>query len=267
MGPSWRDDERNLQVASWGPSRSAALGSPGLKQRGDVVSWRTSKPVLILRDLGRRLGINRRVASLVHGGGYEIKYDREFSANLRAGDCVWDIGANIGRYTQSFAERIGQTGQVVAFEPSPANWARLVERCALLGNVETIRCGLGRTDGTLSFRQGGDELGATTRVADEGLGEFVVDVRSGDSLLVEGSVGSPNAIKIDVEGFEVEVLEGMAKVLHQPGLRVIGIEVHFGILKERGFGQAPRQMEDVLRAAGFTISWPDSSHILAARKQ
>lgn len=75
----------------------------------------------------------------------------------------------------------------------------------------------------------------------------------------------PNAIKIDVEGFEVEVLQGLGPHLAAPTLRVIGVEVHFGILKERGMADAPQRIERLLARNGFRVQWPDSSHLLALR--
>ena len=75
----------------------------------------------------------------------------------------------------------------------------------------------------------------------------------------------PNAIKIDVEGFELEVLQGMGPYLAEPTLRMIGVEVHFGILKERGIAYAPQRIEQLLVHNGYRVRWPDNSHLLAVR--
>jgi FkbM family methyltransferase len=211
------------------------------------------------------LGINDIIANYVNGAGYETRYDNSFSATLRPGDCVWDVGANVGYYTKLFSERVGSEGTVFAFEPSPENFIRLTNECSHLGNVRMHQSGLGRENGTLSFQQGSDDLGATSRVlekVDEGI---EVDIRSGMSLIRDSDAMSPNAVKIDVEGFEYEVLQGLDAQLGALSLRSIGIEVHFGILKERGMAQAPQQIEKLLQRYGFDVSWPDSSHILATR--
>jgi hypothetical protein len=78
-------------------------------------------------------------------------------------------------------------------------------------------------------------------------------------------VDVPNVVKIDVEGFELEVLSGMKQILANRALKAVGIEVHFKLLQERGLTRAPRQMESLLQEAGFLCSWPDSSHIFAVR--
>lgn len=229
------------------------------------VSWRTNSFVLVARNVGRTLGLNKWIASYLLGGGYETKYDNSFSGALQQGDCVWDVGANVGYYTRLFSERVGERGKVFAFEPSPVNFERLSTACATLDNVTLFQSGLGKENSKLRFQQGTDDLGATSRIVDAESEGLAVDIRSGASLISSEDALLPNAIKIDVEGFEYEVLEGLGEHLKNPGLRVIGVEVHFGILKERGVPRAPQEIEDMLWRNGFSVSWPDSSHILAVR--
>jgi FkbM family methyltransferase len=229
------------------------------------MSWRTNSFALALRNIGRSLGLNRVIASYLMGAGYETRYDNNFSGALQPGDCVWDVGANVGYYTRLFSERAGIAGRVFAFEPSPVNFHRLTAACASLANVTLLHSGLGREDGKLRFQQGTDDLGATSRIVEKDSEGVIVDVRSGASVIDAGDALVPNAIKIDVEGFEYEVLEGLGSYINKPGLRLIGIEVHFGILKERGVPQVPEQLEELLNRNGFAVSWPDASHIIAIR--
>lgn len=231
------------------------------------MSWRTSPLALAARNIGRMLGANDWIANVLgvlNGNGYETRYDEAFQQALKPDDCVWDVGANIGYYTQLFATRVGPKGIVHAFEPSPENFARLKAAC---DSIDQVRChpfGMGEQNGEVSFAQGEDKLGATSRVVVNG-GGYTVEVRSGDDLVLKGEATPPNAIKIDVEGYELEVLWGLANQLRTSDLRVIGIEVHFRILKERGLPAAPKQIETLLRGQGFLISWPDASHLLATR--
>src|SRR5205814_346310 len=129
--------------------------------------------------------------------------------------------------------------------PSPTNFGRLATACSSLSNVKLLQCGLGRENSTMQFQQGADELGATSRIVAAASG-IDIEVRSAASLIAAQTVRRPNAVKIDVEGFELDVLEGFGGHLGSPDLRTVGIEVHFGILNERGMSDAPRQIEALL---------------------
>ncbi len=183
-------------------------------------------------------------------------------------DVVWDVGANVGHYTKLFADITDSQGKVFAFEPSPQNYKRLALNLKGVENVVLLPYGLGDKEETVAFKQGDDELGATSQVLDVTVsagGHDQVEICCGDRLVGSGSAGLPNFVKIDVEGFELEVLTGMRETLNSQKLRALGIEVHFGLLAARGMAHAPQQIEALLRRAGFSCSWPDSSHILATR--
>jgi FkbM family methyltransferase len=225
------------------------------------VGWRTSSLVIALRNVGRALGIIQRVAGALQRG-YEANYESHLTKCISLGDTVWDIGANVGLDTVQFANLVGASGLVVAFEPSKVNFLRLTHSCESLRNVELQPFGLGEVKGNVRFQQGADDLGATSRICEDSEVGEVVEVRVGDDLIAEGLPG-PNVIKMDVEGFEGEVLKGLSRGPLSPELIAVGIKVHFGILRDRGHGNMPRQIEQMLRDAGFRIDWPDASHILA----
>ena len=72
-------------------------------------------------------------------------------------------------------------------------------------------------------------------------------------------------IKIDTEGFEWDVLLGLRQTLQEKRLRMLCIEMHFGLLQERGLSNAPSDIEKLLVYSGFSLAWPDASHIVATR--
>lgn len=232
------------------------------------MSWQTSGGVLALRRLGRELGLNRVLGSLIGGTEYELKFQRAMLEAIRPGDVVWDVGANVGLYSALFSDIAGSAGRVFAYEPSPHNLLRLKDAVALLGNVMVVPVALGERNETVYLEQGDDSLGATSRVMQhEGTTPGRVSVRqeSGDDLVSSGAVPPPAVMKIDTEGCELDVLRGLRQTLQNPKLRAVCVEVHFRLLDERGLAHAPSEIERMLASAGFDVAWPDASHIVATR--
>jgi len=230
----------------------------------------TIPAVLMARRLGRALGLNRFAAGLLGGRSYEERFSALMLNTVRQGDCVWDIGANIGLYATQFADRVGALGHVVCFEPSPGNASRLVAATTGMANVTILQVALGATQGRMSFFQGTDVLGATSRVSNDGErqpdGVIEVNVVRGDDYgAIVGSITPPTVLKIDTEGFELEVLRGLQDTIKKACVRAIFVEVHFGLLEERGQSDAPAKIEAMLGCAGFRCEWPDMSHIAGFR--
>jgi len=233
------------------------------------MSWRTNWAVLRLRNLGRALGLNRLLGSLLGGRGYEDRFQAAMLGAIRQGDIVWDVGANVGLYCKKFSAIAGSSGKVFAFEPSPANLERLNAAVASLANVTVVPVALGDREDVVVIEQGNDPLGATSRIVGnanrDSERQFEIQLSSGDRLVSSGAVASPNVIKIDTEGFELDVLLGLRKTLQEKILRLLCIEMHFGLLQERGLSNAPSDIEKMLVSSGFTLAWPDASHIVATR--
>jgi FkbM family methyltransferase len=210
------------------------------------------------------------ICALLPSRQYEEKFDREFMRHVRDGDVAWDIGANRGLYARKLSRRCGKTGLVEAFEPSARTMELLRESTDPLGNVRLHQIALGGHDGTAALSVGADELGATTTAwscsAPPPAGvELLAPMAAGDSLIERAVARSPDVIKIDVEGAELDCLIGLRKTLGRRRVRVWGIEVHFGLLAARGQSGAPREIESMLQGAGYGVLWTDRSHIIATR--
>lgn len=226
-------------------------------------------PVAIAwRNRLRQNAVLRKVySSIVAGGGYEARFSKELLGALRTGDTVWDVGANVGFYAAQFAER--GAAHVVCFEPAPASIAALRRRfpqdAETDNRVRLVPVALGARRATAAFTADGTSPDNQI-VAAGGSGSTVeVQVYCGDAAQAEFALPSPNVMKIDVEGFELDVIEGMPAVLAAKSLRSVFIEVHFSLLHRRGLDKAPGTIGQILRQQGFRVNWVDPSHLGAHR--
>lgn len=163
-----------------------------------------------------------------------------------------------------FADAVGAEGRVLAFEPSPAAIEQLKASSQKLHNVEIVNAALSDFDGESEFFASDTGESVTDGFAPKSAGARLVKVPTarGDTF---GFRVPPSIVKIDVEGFELEVLRGMTEVLRSPKLRGVFIEVHFLASVERGEAQAPARLVETLRDAGLSYRWVDASHLVAVR--
>jgi len=127
---------------------------------------------------------------------------------LKDGGTFIDIGANIGYYSL-MAAKFGAT-QVIAFEPNEVVRSRF-EFNSLQNNfsniIDIIPSALGEKNGQATLMIPTNDLGASSLVPNKILGKAVtVTVQRIDDVLREKNIESVDALKIDVEGFEFEVL-------------------------------------------------------------
>lgn len=232
------------------------------------------RPITNLRALARTLGLIPyldRVRNLLrHLRGEvdpELRFSRALMRQVRGSDVVWDIGANVGTYTLPLSDAVADGGRVIAFEPLPTCFAALQQRCAGRSNVHPLQVALGDRGGSARLSVNGDELSTTSSLfVAPGATTIEVPIATGDTLVAEGEVPAPHVIKIDVEGFEEEVLRGIEHLLDRPECRAVLCEVHFKILDERGERHAPSRIVQRLRRHGFATRWIDASHVAALRE-
>jgi FkbM family methyltransferase len=137
--------------------------------------------------------------------------------HVAAGDTVYDIGANVGYVSLSLAKRIGPTGRVMAFEPIPSNAAAFRENIEINGitNVRLLNLAASDKSGDAVIRM--TENSATASLVwhrnEPSATELHVGTVAIDELVEAGEFGLPTFVKIDVEGAEGSVLQGMRRTI------------------------------------------------------
>jgi FkbM family methyltransferase len=169
------------------------------------------------------------------------------------GELAVDVGANIGQMTSALAARVGGGGRVIAFEPHPELFSHLSEnvekwnKAPGTGAIELRNLGASSSEGTaeLAMSAGFEWNRGTASMAaqpDDGAMKVVqVPVRRLDDELSSDTVG---VMKLDVEGYELEVLRGAERLLAEGRIRDIVFE---------DFGEQPTPVTRLLEDAGYTV--------------
>ncbi len=184
--------------------------------RARLRSWRT---VTVREGPARGLRISLRQASADYAAGdNERPVQDALARHLRPGDVFFDVGANVGFFTILAARLVGPTGRVVALEAVPRNARRVVANARRngLGNVTVLALAAGAGTGTATLnlaRHPGGAVLASAGVPPDASGTITVPVRSIDDLAASEDLPPPTVCKIDVEGAEEAVLDGMVHTL------------------------------------------------------
>jgi FkbM family methyltransferase len=166
---------------------------------------------------------------------------------LRPGSVFVDVGANVGSYTLWAAE-LG--AEVIALEPAADAFALLEENVALNGyRVRTVQAAAGASCGTARFTSGQD---AGNRLDPAGAVE--TELVTVDSLIGGRVIAG---LKVDVEGFELEVLRGCAQALSEHRIGVIQLEWNQASQVATGADRQP--VADLLARHGYRLYRPDAA--------
>ncbi|HXT16804.1 MAG TPA: FkbM family methyltransferase [Gemmatimonadaceae bacterium] len=203
---------------------------------GAAYRWARKRAVdragIIEHGVGRGLHIDASGANAGYLlGTTEPAIQRLFARLVSPGDTVIDVGANIGFFTLIAARLVGPKGCVIAVEASSDNASRIRANAHANGFMHvTVRSeAAAASDGTAEFLVSADptlgRLASISPTTNMQIGVTRVPTRALDSLFAEGVLAPPNLMKIDVEGAEVDVLEG-ARRLIASARPVLLVELH-----------------------------------------
>lgn len=230
---------------------------------------------LTLPDGLEIFSLNADETRFLHREVFEARCYLQHGIELHDGDCVFDVGANIG-LSALFFHREKRNIRIFAFEPSPAACECLKANAEVHGiDAKVYECGLSSSAGTAEFTfypgntiQSGFHAdleadrgvsktfmlnsGFSPQNADRMLGlifkkvSFPCRLRTISEIVDEENVAQIDLLKIDVEKSEREVLAGIRDE-HWSRIRQIAIEVH-------DFGGSVEEVQRQLTNQGFQVT-------------
>lgn len=226
----------------------------------ELLSWLRSRatvvalPIRKIGKIGLFLNPDDPVVTklIVRWQTWEPNETRWFVDSVRPGDTVVDIGANIGYYTVIAGKLVGDAGRVYAFEPDPVAFELLLRNVALNGlhNVVAEQKAVSNENGAirlyLSDENKGDHRIFETK-GEERESIEVEAVRLDDYFAdYTGHIGF---LKIDTQGAEGAIVEGMGGLLERHPEAVLAIEFFPSALTS--FGYDAKQLLETFQTQGF----------------
>jgi FkbM family methyltransferase len=196
------------------------------------------------------------------GRYYQPDISRVLETLLQPGDQYVDVGANVGLTSLLARSRIGPTGKGVAFEPNPTAYARLKEHFAMNGvaNFELVPRAVADCESVQWLFVPRDEMLLGTFVPEKAEGTRVeVRTEPADRYVAAFDPATPTLIKIDVEGYEVQVLRGIQSLLARPNVMVV---TEIADAKLRRAGHSREELHALLAGFGFV---PHTIDVRASR--
>ncbi len=202
-----------------------------------------SKMYLDLEDRG----LAREI--LVHGT-HESLSTSVMQKELAPGQVILDVGANIGYYAMLEAKTVGDKGHVYCMEPAPGNIDLLRRNVKVNGykNIEIFHAAAGaKTEmGTIYLSESHNQHALIAENVSGLVGSMPVQVFALDDFL-EGKP-YPSLIRMDVEGFELDIMRGLKKTLAKNKPLKVFVEIHGFFLQEK-----VRDLLAIFKENGFRI--------------
>ncbi len=164
-----------------------------------------------------------------------------------------DVGANIGQTAMMFAKIAGENATILGFEPDPVNYSSAIVNLNKnkFANIQYYNIGLGSQNETLPLKINTPSNRGGNRMDRNGNPDSIpVTIERLDDVLKKKSISNVDLIKIDVEGFELEVLKGAQHILKH-GNPVLFIEISDKNLREQE--TTPEEVFLFLTSLGYGI--------------
>ena len=205
-----------------------------------------------------KLDLSDYVEHAIYFAFKDTAQDALFSL-CKPGSIIIDIGTNIGYVLLNFARIVGSSGLVFGFEPNPLTYNRCLENISLndFSNIKVLNTALGDVsrEGILIVpynRNRGEAYISSTKPPDHGI---KVAITTLDRFVKENYITKIDLIKIDVEGYEFNVLNGAKETLkkYKP---ILFIEVDDELLQRQNI--FPNKLIEFISSFGYSIVKADT---------
>ncbi|MCX6170086.1 MAG: FkbM family methyltransferase [Ignavibacteriales bacterium] len=181
--------------------------------------------------------------------------------NIKPGDIVLDIGGNIGFYSSLMAKLVGGKGEVHVFEPDPVNYKHLEHNTRRFKNVKIYKLAAGPSNGLIKLYCS-KYLNVDHQTYDSGEMRDTIDVECVSLDTFFDPYKKINFVKIDVQGFDYQVVEGMKNIItNSKDVKILGEFWPFGLAKA---GVKSQQYISLLSSLKFNIEFIDKSKATAS---
>lgn len=178
----------------------------------------------------------------------------KYLASAKHGAVLFDVGANVGEWTLAATNTAKRTGtdipRVFAFEPAAATRKILEARLAPLDNVDIIPFALSSEAGEATFYSNAVASGTNSLNPESGTACEQVHVSTFDAFVGEHQIGDIGMVKIDTEGYDLNVLTGARRALAEGKIEVIQFEYNWRWLLNRA---SLRNVFDLIKGTPYAL--------------
>ena len=184
--------------------------------------------------------------------GMSWLYDVQRFMGTRSLRVLFDVGANVGQTLERML-RYTPDAEIYSFEPTESAYATLSARFGRRRNVHLRKMALGSAPGTMPLRvRANSELNTLVPV-DDGEGKTqATEVSTVDEMAVRNGIGHLDVLKLDVQGWEMEVVRGASRLIADQNLIFVLAEMTFR--SDQKEMQQFTELHDHLEARGFVLS-------------
>jgi len=149
---------------------------------------------------------------------------------------IFDVGANSGQTAQKFNTYFPKA-KIYCFEPVNETYNILKKTVSNNQHINTFRIALGNSNETAPITVYDDALVLSSlnkKIIDERKGrQENIEVKKGDTFCIENNIFSIDLLKIDTEGYELEVISGFSDMINNNNIKSIYCEIGFNKLNQR----------------------------------